>query len=230
MPIESWFSTPIYIEQVPDADALIASCLPELQRIYAGRPNTQRMVTGDARSGSNAETSAHYLFLYPALKPLFAMINERATAFAQQLNLDLSREHLYLGRSWANLLKTGGRVQPHNHMASVFSGVFYLQVPQPDSVLRFVDPREPLRRDPRYVGRTPFNVPWVDYRVRQGMLMLFPGYLNHGMLTPNLAEGERVSVSFDYYSVSLSGQSAPPPPRSLVDKLWRELEADVAKD
>jgi len=49
----------------------------------------------------------------------------------------------------------------------------------------------------------------------------------HGMRGGHTGEGERVSVAFDYYSVSLSGMSPPPPPRELVDALWRTIEAEI---
>ena len=230
MPTESWFSTPIYFEDVPEAAQVIAEVLPHLRRIMAGQGSHQPHITGPARSGSNAETAAQYLFLFPELRPLFQLIHQRAVAFARQLALDVSREHLYLGRSWANFLETGGQIQPHNHMAAIFSGAFYLQVPEEGTALRFVDPRTPLRRDPLYAGQqTQFNTAYVDFPVRPGALLLFPGYLTHGMLAPSTAAAERISVSFDYYSVSLSGQSAPPPPREVVDRLWKMLEEDVRR-
>jgi uncharacterized protein (TIGR02466 family) len=225
MPVESWFALPVFYEQVPDSEALIAEALPHLHRVSAGRKTFQPLVTGDAYSGSNAPTLAQYLFKVPELRPLYEMINVRANEFARQLGFNLEREHIYMGRSWVNILQKGGRIQPHNHVASTFSGVFYLQVPEPAGMLRFTDPKQPLRRDPHLSGvASPFSAGHVDYPARNGLLLLFPGYAMHGMLEPHASDTPRVSVSFDYFSVSLNGQSPPPPSRQLVDKLWKQLE------
>lgn len=228
MPVEAWFPVPVYYEDVPDAEALVAEVLPHLYRISAGRSRHQPLVTGPAYSGSNAPTRAQYLHRFPELRPLYDMINQRALHFARELGLDLAKEHLYMGRSWVNILGRGGRIEAHNHVASTFSGAFYLQVPEPAGVLRFIDPKQPIRRDPQYAAATPnvFNVGHVDYPAKAGRLLMFPGYAMHGMLEENRADADRVSISFDYFSVSLSGQSPPPPPRSLVDKLWQQVDAD----
>lgn len=225
VPVESWFALPVFYEQVPESAAVIADALPHLFRVSAGKTKFQPLVTGNAYSGSNAPDLSQYLFKVPELRSLFEMINVRANEFALALGIDLEREHIYMGRSWVNILERGGKVEAHNHVASTFSGVFYLQVPEPGGALRFTDPKQPLRRDPHLAGPpTPFSVGHVDYPARDGLLLLFPGYAMHGMLDANPSDTPRVSLSFDYFSVSLNGQSPPPPPRKLVDKLWKQLE------
>ncbi len=227
MPVESWFPLPIFYEAIPDHEALCAEVLPHLFRISRGRTKHQPLVTGASYSGSNAPDRAQYLYKFPELRPLYEMINIRANIFARELGIDLTREHLYMGRSWVNILRQGGKVESHNHVASAFSGVFYLQVPEPGA-LRFLDPKQPIRREPHCLSTpSPYSVGHVDYPAKEGLLLLFPGYAMHGMVEQNTSEIERVSVSFDYFSISINGQSPPPPPRALVDKLWAEIEADT---
>ena len=225
MPVEAWFPVPIYVARIEGAEALNSQMLPLLRRHSQGRPTHQPHVTGDSYSGSNAPTGAQYLQRQPDLAPLYRAIHPHAAQFARQLELDLKKEHLYLGRSWVNILGQGGRIEPHNHMATLFSGVYYLQTPDPTGVLRFWDPKKLIRRDPIYQQtKNPFNVGHVDYRAEAGTLLMFPGWLMHGMPHPNDSSNERVSVAVDYFSVSLSGQSPPPPPTGLVEKLWRQLD------
>jgi len=226
MPIESWFPVPIYSADVDGSEALNAAMIPVLRRETENGRNHQPLVTGPAYSGSNAPDRTQYLQRVPDLAPLYRAIHEHASRFARQLELDLKQEHLYLGRSWVNILGRGGRVEPHNHMTALFSGAYYLQVPESGSVLRFTDPKGSIRRDPQYAARTtPFHSTFVDYAVQPGRLLLFPGWLTHGMPGSNQSDGERISVAFDYFSVSLSGQSPPPPPTGLVERLWRELDS-----
>ncbi len=227
MPVESWFPLPVFYEQVPEAPGLIADALPHLFRVSAGKKTHQPLVTGAAYSGSNAPDLSQYLFKVPELRPLYEMINLRANEYARALGLDLEREHIYMGRSWVNILDQGGKIEMHNHVAASFSGAFYLQVPEPAGVLRFTDPKNPIRRDPHILAApTPFSAGHVDYPAREGLLLLFPGYAMHGMLDANRGDRPRVSLSFDYFSISLNGQSPPPPPRNLVDKLWKQLEGE----
>lgn len=230
MAMESWFSVPIYVEDLPGGAALCEQLLPFLYKLSEGRVKHQPMVTGNSYSGSNSPDLAQYLFRFPEMQPLYSLINDRASRYAHELGIDTTRENLFLGRSWVNILGQGGRIEPHNHMATIFSGAFYLKVPQQGMVLRFTDPKQAVRKDPIYVGRgTPFNLGSVDYPVVPGRLILFPGYLMHGMIEPNPSDALRVSMSVDYYSVSLSGQSAPPPPRHVAERLWKQLDDEMAE-
>ncbi|GDX81712.1 hypothetical protein LBMAG42_35230 [Deltaproteobacteria bacterium] len=225
MPIESWFPVPIFYERVPEARAIIDETLPHLYRISEGRRKHQPLVTGAAYTGSNAPDRAQYLFKFPELRPLYEMINVRANTYAKELGIDLDREHIYMGRSWVNILGKGGKIESHTHVAATFSGAFYLKLPDPAGVLRFIDPKQPIRRDPHYAATpTLFNTGHVDYPVAEGLLLLFPGYAMHGMLDENPSDTDRVSLSFDYFSISLNGQSPPPPPKNLVDRLWKEID------
>lgn len=228
MPVEPWFPVPVFAEDLPGAPALCEELLPFIRRVCQGRPNQQPLVTGAAYSGSNSPSVDQYLFRFPELHALYAMINERASMYARELGIDTAKENLYLGRSWVNILGRGGQVRPHNHMATVFSGAFYLKVPREGTVLRFVDPKQVVRKDPFYTsGITPYNLNYVDYPVTTGRLVLFPGYLTHGMVDPNPDDDERISMSVDYFSVSLSGQSAPPPPRAVAERLWKQLDDEM---
>ena len=225
MPVESWFPVPIYVADIDGADELNAAMLPILRAHSRDRTTHQPLVNGAAYSGSNAADSAQYLQRISALAPLYRAIHAHASRFARDLELDLKNEHLYLGRSWVNILGKGGHIDRHNHMAALFSGAYYLQVPDEDTVLRFTDPKELIRRDPLYsTRRTPFNTSYVDFPVKAGRIVLFPGWLSHGMPRPHSSKQERVSVAMDYFSIALSGQSPPPPPVGLVEKLWRELD------
>ncbi len=227
MPIESWFPLPIFYDTPLDAGAIIENALPHLFRLSAGKKTHQTLVTGPAYSGSNAPDRSQYLFKVPELRPLYEMINLRANEYARALGLDLEREHIYMGRSWVNILERGGSIEPHNHVSAAFSGAFYLQVPEPAGSLRFTDPKEALRREGHLLaGPNAYSTSFVDYPVREGLLLLFPGYAKHGMVAPNVSELPRVSLSFDYFSISLNGQSPPPPPRNLVDKLWKQLDEE----
>ena len=226
MPIEALFPTPLYRVDLPEAVALHDDLIPFLTSFARGRKNHQPQVTGPAYTGANAPDSAQYLHRAAALEPLIRIIHQHASQFIRELGLDTKSEQIYLGRSWVNILENGGHIQPHNHMAALFSGAYYLQVGEPSDTLRFTDPKSLIRRDPTYTGRpTPYNLSSVDVPIRPGRLLLFPGWLTHGMPHPHRSQTPRITLAFDYYAVSLNGQSPPPPPTGLVDRLWKTLDA-----
>jgi uncharacterized protein (TIGR02466 family) len=225
--IASWFPSPIAHEDLPEAAELHRELAPLLLRLGAVQGRHQPQIRGEATSGANAPDVTQYLHLVPSLAPLFRALFQRVPGFLQALGVDLSRERPYLGRSWVNVLQPGAAIERHHHANALVSAAYYVQVPEGD-VLRFLDPRAPLRRDPQLTGLSPFTAPWVDYPVREGRLLLFPGWLEHGMPAAHGGEGLRVSVSFDVYSVSLSGMSPPPPPADAVAGLWQTLESQAA--
>lgn len=226
MPIHDLFPTPLYRVDLPEALGMHADIIPFLLAFARGRHSHQDQVTGPAYTGANSPDAAQYLHRMPELEPLIRRIHHHATNFIRELALDTRSEQIYLGRSWVNILETGGRIEPHNHMAALFSGVYYLQTGDSPDTLRFVDPKLTIRRDPTYTGKaTPYNLGTVDIPIQPGRLLLFPGWLSHGMPRPHASNAPRITLAFDYYSVSLNGQSPPPPPRGVVDRLWKALDA-----
>jgi uncharacterized protein (TIGR02466 family) len=107
-------------------------------------------------------------------------------------------------QAWATVLSPGGYNRVHDHISSNWSVAFYVDAGDPDSelggVLSFVDPR-----------RSALNIPGLeldpatlDVRPRTGMLVIFPGYLQH-MVHPYDGTRPRVVVS-----ANLSARLAPP--------------------
>jgi uncharacterized protein (TIGR02466 family) len=228
MQVEGWFPTPIGFEDLPEAAELERDVGPLLRRIAEQQGNRQPQVLGTATTGANAPDITQYLFLLEPLRPLFDAILRRVTAFLDANGVDRTREHVTLGRAWVNRLERGARIDRHHHAAALVSGVYYLDAPATGTSLRFLDPRAPHVRDPHLAHATPFNQRAVVYPVRPGRLLLFPGWLEHGMATPHDDDAPRLSVAFDIYTTSLSGTSPPPTPPEVADSLWQALRAQGA--
>ena len=98
--------------------------------------------------------------------------------------------------AWAVSLNTGGYQEPHVHQAGIVSGVYYVQLPEPEArldagALRF--PRQ-LSWLPRPQGVRTLN-PYLVLP-QPGMLVVFPSYFWHETV-PFDANRERVSIAFD---------------------------------
>tara|TARA_B100000902_G_scaffold396415_1_gene457337 strand:- start:419 stop:1105 length:687 start_codon:yes stop_codon:yes gene_type:complete len=85
--------------------------------------------------------------------------------------------------SWVALFKKNNYAHIHSHGAADISGVYYIQTPAKEeaSKLFFQDDR----------GAKSAEIP-----AEQGVMLLFPGYLRHGVQT-NTNDVERLSLSFN---------------------------------
>ena len=77
------------------------------------------------------------------------------------------------------------------------SGVHYVRAPQAGGKIVFHDPRpQPFLISPQTRERNQYNSRNADLPVCDGLLLLFPAWLDHSV-TGNAGESERVSISFN---------------------------------
>lgn len=118
------------------------------------------------------------------------------------------RAEKYLGNSrvrldamWANVLPPSGYHVPHMHLPALWSGVFYLKVPENAPEIVFMDPRpaaEAVRPE-----LAPGQILKQDRRtvsIKEGLVVLFPGWLGH-YVAPHQGDSERVAISFNLRQV-----------------------------
>lgn len=109
---------------------------------------------------------------------------------------------LQLVNMWANVNSKNSYNVTHHHPNSTFSGVYYVKVPKPESKIWFLDPRTqskmmPIERDGEFIEDKPDFWDAVFFTPREGMLILFPSYLDH-RVDANLADEDRISISFNF--------------------------------
>jgi len=99
---------------------------------------------------------------------------------------------------WINVLGPGGLNTPHDHPAWVWSGSYYVRVPESDDQrsgsIEFFDSRTNVRS--LTVEGAPCFASKFSVKPREGMLLLFPSYLRHWVY-PNENAEERISVAFN---------------------------------
>ncbi len=104
MPVEGWFPTPIFFEQLQDGDELCQLVLGHVPKLEGalGTHNTQ--LVGDVKSGINRHDIHQYLHLVPQLRPLFGTLLGSVKRYAAALGIDLERERLFIGWAWLNVV------------------------------------------------------------------------------------------------------------------------------
>ena len=136
---------------------------------------------------------------FPIFADLIKVLDKHVAAFVKDLDFDLDDKKITLDSLWINILPQGGVHTSHIHPHSVISGTTYVNMPMDTSAIKFEDPRSammmaaPVRKiDARDEMRSFFYVaPDV------GDVLLWESWLRHEVPV-NMAEDERISISFNY--------------------------------
>lgn len=136
---------------------------------------------------------------FPVFKSLVKVLNKHVVKFAKDAQFDLGDKKLKLDSLWINILPNGGLHTSHIHPHSVVSGTTYVTMPAGTSAIKFEDPRSammmaaPIRKPKAPRERRNF----IYYEPEAGEVLLWESWLRHEVPL-NMAEEERMSVSFNY--------------------------------
>jgi uncharacterized protein (TIGR02466 family) len=200
--VKSLFVTPIYhaalSEQAPaiSHSDLANSCWSIADDDEAGQDWCEE-------NGYPGYTSYASLTDLPWRFPIFAdlvkALDAHVAAFVEDLDFDLGDKSLKLEDLWINILPEGGTHSNHIHPHSVISGTTYVAMPDGASAIKFEDPRlsrmmaaPPRKKDAREELRQ-----FIYIAPKVGDVLLWESWLRHEV-PMNMAEDERISVSFNY--------------------------------
>ena len=136
---------------------------------------------------------------FPIFCDLITSLDAHVAAFAEDLEFNLDDRPLKLEDIWINILPEGGMHASHIHPHSVISGTTYVSMPKGTSALKLEDPRSarmmaaPARRKEAREELRSFVYVAPDV----GDVLLWESWLRHEV-PMNMAEDERISVSFNY--------------------------------
>ncbi len=200
--ITSLFVTRLYRARLSEmgapvnADELAQSCIVIAEDDGAGQDWSE----ANGYPGYTSYASLSDLpWRFPIFKDLVAALDLHVAAFAEDLEFDLEGRALKLEDIWINILPEGGTHASHIHPHSVISGTTYVAMPGGASALKLEDPRSsrmmaapPRRKDAREELKT-----FVYVAPQVGDVLLWESWLRHEV-PMNMAEDERISVSFNY--------------------------------
>lgn len=138
-------------------------------------------------------------YRFPIFKDLVKVLNKHVKAFARDLEFNLDGRKLKLEDIWINILPPGGIHTGHIHPHSVISGTTYVAVPPGASAIKFEDPRLPMMMAaPTRLKDAREEMHSFHYVTPEpGDVLLWESWLRHEVPL-NMAEEERISVSFNY--------------------------------
>ena len=136
---------------------------------------------------------------FPIFADLEKALDKHVAVFCKDLGFDLQGRRLKCGSFWINILPEGGMHASHIHPHSVISGTTYVAMPKGTSALKLEDPRLPMMMAaPVRSKKAPQELQnFVYVKPAVGEVLLWESWLRHEV-PMNMAEEERISVSFNY--------------------------------
>lgn len=201
--IRSLFATRLYQAslsqfggKVIDPAELEASCLSIAEDDEAGQDWCER---NDFPGYTSYASLTDLPWRFSIFADVVAALDRHVAAFAEDLAFDLGSKKLKLDSLWINILPEGGIHTAHIHPHSVISGTTYVAMPPQTSAIKFEDPRlammmaaPPRAKEAREELRT-----FVYVAPQVGEVLLWESWLRHEV-PMNMAEDDRISVSFNY--------------------------------
>jgi uncharacterized protein (TIGR02466 family) len=202
MPIESLFPTLIYSAPLNTArtrglnSRLLRECLQLRSDDAAGRRWSKKNYPGGYTSYNSA---ARLYEVSPTFAELRGKLDGHVKKFVRELELDLSQRELAMTDCWVNIMRRRVVHSWHLHPLATISGTYYVQTPRGCPGLKFEDPRLErfMAAPPRKAKCKKELRPWLVLPARAGNVVLFESWLRHEV-PPNTADGERISISFNY--------------------------------
>ena len=200
--ITSLFVTPLYRAALSEQGKAInvaeleTSCLSIAEDDEAG----QNWCDENGYPGYTSYASlANLAWAFPIFKDLVKVLDKHVAAFAKELQFDLGEKKLKIDSLWINILAPGGVHTSHIHPHSVISGTTYVTMPEDASAIKFEDPRlAMMMAAPTRLKNCADSLRSFYYIAPQvGEVLLWESWLRHEVPL-NMAEDERISVSFNY--------------------------------
>jgi uncharacterized protein (TIGR02466 family) len=152
--------------------------------------------TGKHALVSGAESSYlkgdKHILDHEDLKDMKSDFQRAVDAYCEKVGLP---NNVKISISWFNKLGKGQSVQLHRHEVSIVSAAYYPKVDQGSAGLNFVSPLQPYRMHELFNKNTEYNTKTVEVPCEQGVLYLFPSWLEH-FSNPNQTD-ERITISFN---------------------------------
>jgi uncharacterized protein (TIGR02466 family) len=188
------FYSPLTVFELQESEALNNLLLNEIALRQSNSPGLDR----SNWRGWHSEDD-FFLRTEPGCQSLRTHIFEALENCTRTLSPDFDfTRYGVQAEGWINVLGHGGLNTPHDHPGWVWSGCYYVSIPDADQDLsgniEFFDTRTNVRTL-TVEGAACFASKFV-MKPQTGMLLLFPSYLRHWVY-PNESRENRISIAFN---------------------------------
>jgi len=130
----------------------------------------------------------------PEIDRLVKYLNQEVNECAAQVGL----KELQIYNLWININPPGSYNHLHNHVGSVFSGVYYVEAEPEQGNIQFERNDGAEYHLPTDIAKeTYFSCTRSTYAAKTNALYIFPSWLKHSV-QGNYSKSDRISLSFNY--------------------------------
>jgi len=176
------FPTPIYSSQISHYDIVQT----ELEESYNNIDFSMNPNWGNTHYLSDPEFRENLIIEYN-LENFYKEVHNHLNNYCESIEFPI-REY-FISSSWFALFKKGNYAHVHNHGDCDIAGVYYFKKSSDDGSFFFTSPVPALDSSCFRTGRVVLNP-------NEGEIIMFPGWLNHGVET-NDTDEDRCSISFN---------------------------------
>lgn len=189
MNCDRWFPTCVWWNDLEIDNQKIKNYSLEMEKHYPNRVLTN----------SGGWQSKDLNLQDETLSELFDTVTDKVNEVRDQMRL---QPEPLLANSWININRKGNYNKRHSHPCCFFSAVYYTKVPEDsESKIIFYDPRRERMfseaQEYFWDELNDINFSSCGYTPREGMLLIFPSWLDHEV-EPCKSEESRISIAFNY--------------------------------
>ena len=192
MNYELWFPTPIWWEDTTDID--IPPILNLCYRLKAQEPKGRKLSNQGGWQSKDFEANT-----YSELKSLEQKILVQAENCIRDYGYDENDCNIGIGNIWININGQYNANSVHIHDSSFISGVFYVKARPGQGAINLYKSYSQdyiVASQATIKNYTQISASACSYQPYTGRLIMFPGYLPHGVEHNELDE-DRISISFN---------------------------------
>lgn len=195
------FSIPFWEFYYRDFDSNKSTFLESVRKYI--EDNTK----SETKSNYLGYQSPNNLHSVEELRPLFDFIFFSCLSCKEDLNFNTC--DMYITSSWVNINSSQNHFNtPHCHDDATFSGVFYLKSSENSGYLNLINKGiNPLWNGCKLSSeKNSFTALNAKLPPEEGILYVWPGYLEHFVSTNISEDDERISISFNVICIPKSSQ------------------------
>jgi len=129
------------------------------------------------------------------LSTLKKQLTEHVKTFVESVHVPQTPIEVYITNSWINISTPGNSHHKHSHVNSFISGVYYIKANETDSITFYHNRYDQIKVTPKDYNI--FNSDSWSIPITTGDLVLFPSYLDHGVLP--CKNNQRISLAFNTF-------------------------------
>ena len=186
-----FFSTPVWSSKIIDYEVInkeIKEYIFDLQK---------KDSKGVTKSNFIGWHSHDFDLKDKALKNFIEAIKKNINVVLSDMNWDLERQDVKIINMWAIINEEGAFNQKHQHGNSDISAAYYVSASDNCGDIVFYDPRPAtVYKHPISKSANILNATINSIKPEEGLLVLFPSYLEHSV-NPNNSDTKRIVISFN---------------------------------